>query len=241
MNRPWMPLYVNDYLSATMRLTTIEHGAYLLLIMEYWREGGLPNDDAKLAKIAGVKPTQWKRMRPTISGFFDAEWKHKRIDSEITRTAEISNKRKEAAKQMHSKCKAKADTLTLTLTPIKKEEEKKVEADANAPPTPKPRAIRLPNDWKPSADDLAFVKAKGWSPLEIELEATKFRNYWTAKSGRDATKLDWGRTWENWILNARRGTNVSSAREERREQFFDALGKLKAFGRGGGDPGGEVV
>lgn len=33
-------------------------------------------------------------------------------------------------------------------------------------------------------------------------ETEKFINYWTAKSGRDAAKLDWLATWRNWMLTA---------------------------------------
>lgn len=33
-------------------------------------------------------------------------------------------------------------------------------------------------------------------------ETEKFRNYWRAKAGREAVKLDWIATWKNWMLTA---------------------------------------
>ena len=59
MSRPWMPFYVADYLRDTRQLTTCEHGAYVLLILEYWATGGLPNDDDRLARIVGLSRTKW--------------------------------------------------------------------------------------------------------------------------------------------------------------------------------------
>lgn len=83
MSRPWMPLYVADYLADTGHLTTAEHGAYLLLIMHYWKNGGLPDDDGKLARIARCSLRDWLGMRQTLSEFFGEGWTHGRIEREI--------------------------------------------------------------------------------------------------------------------------------------------------------------
>ena len=40
MVKTWMPLYVGDYVGDTLHLELDEHGAYFLLMMTYWRNGG---------------------------------------------------------------------------------------------------------------------------------------------------------------------------------------------------------
>ena len=56
---------------------------------------------------------------------------------------------------------------------------------------------RLPEDWQPSERCIAYALDRGISRARISIEAEKFRNYWIAKSGRDATKRDWSATWRN--------------------------------------------
>ena len=70
MNRPWMPLYVGDYLGDTGHLTTTQHGAYLLLMMHYWRKGELPDDDRQLSKITKLPLKTWCDYRATLQDFF---------------------------------------------------------------------------------------------------------------------------------------------------------------------------
>jgi uncharacterized protein YdaU (DUF1376 family) len=93
MKRPWMPLYVGDYLGDTGHLTTAQHGAYLLLMMHYWRKGELPDDDRQLSKITKLPLRTWCEYRPTLQDFFHSGWRHKRIDAELERMLRVSEKR----------------------------------------------------------------------------------------------------------------------------------------------------
>lgn len=83
----WMPLYIGDYLADTMHLASAEHGAYLLLIMHYWRTGPLPDDDKILATIARTERREWTaEIGPIVRAFFrpaDGKLYHKRIDNEL--------------------------------------------------------------------------------------------------------------------------------------------------------------
>jgi hypothetical protein len=64
------------------------------------------------------------------------------------------------------------------------------------------KGTRLPEDWQPSQADRDFAIASGLENHQTDTEAVKFRNYWTAKA-EGATKINWPRTWQNWILNSR--------------------------------------
>jgi uncharacterized protein YdaU (DUF1376 family) len=67
----FMPLNIGLYLSDTTHLSAAEHGAYLLLLMAYWRNGGpLPDDDSELQAIAKLSQEQWSASRKRIRKFF---------------------------------------------------------------------------------------------------------------------------------------------------------------------------
>lgn len=81
-----MPLYIADYLADTGHLGTIDHGAYLLMMMHYWTKGPLPTDDGQLRKIARMTSREWADARGVLLDFFhleDGVYRHKRIDAEL--------------------------------------------------------------------------------------------------------------------------------------------------------------
>ena len=75
---PALPLFTDAYLGDTTHLTTLEHGAYLLLLITAWRapECRLPNDDKMLCRFTKLSPAQWKRIKPILMEFFEVEDEH---------------------------------------------------------------------------------------------------------------------------------------------------------------------
>ncbi|MFT9441052.1 MAG: DUF1376 domain-containing protein [Acetobacter papayae] len=110
--KTWMPVYIGDYLADTMRLSTLQHGAYFLLMMEYWRQGPLPDDMDELSAIARADRKVWdKSIWPTLKRFFskgeDGLLHQKRADIELERVQSISNKRREAVGQRRDRTNEK--------------------------------------------------------------------------------------------------------------------------------------
>jgi hypothetical protein len=63
------------------------------------------------------------------------------------------------------------------------------------------RATRIPGDFKVTPAMVEWSRER-CPTVDGRHETEKFINHWTAKSGKDATKLDWAATWRNWMLRA---------------------------------------
>ena len=118
MSRPWFPFYVGDYVRDTARLTTEAHGAYLLLILDYWVNGSPPDDDATLATITKLPLPVWRKRRAAVETFFEIKggrWTHRRIEKELTAATEKHQKRVEAGgKGGKAKAQAKQNPSNAT-------------------------------------------------------------------------------------------------------------------------------
>ena len=87
----WMKFYVSDYIADTMHLSTVEHGAYFLLICHYWQtQKPLMDDDKKFCLITKLSTKQWKKIKDNLATFFQIDehgWSHRRLTDEIKRAS----------------------------------------------------------------------------------------------------------------------------------------------------------
>tara|TARA_R110000822_G_scaffold14484_5_gene50916 strand:+ start:646 stop:1335 length:690 start_codon:yes stop_codon:yes gene_type:complete len=66
---------------------------------------------------------------------------------------------------------------------------------------PTQKAHRLPEDFKPSDKNWSEM-AEHFDWVDLKKETHHFIDYWLSVPPGKATKIDWQRTWKNWIRTA---------------------------------------
>lgn len=101
---PCLPLWTDSYLADTSHLTTEEHGAYLLLLIQAWRSAdcSLPADDDLLARLAGMSAAKWRSSKPIIMAFWTLDkrrkrWVQKRLKKERSKAVQKKQSAKDSA------------------------------------------------------------------------------------------------------------------------------------------------
>jgi len=97
---PYIQFYIAEYLADTAHLTTEEHGAYLLLIFNYWQRGKpLVDDNKRLASVVHLLNERWETVRTTLEEFFDIRdgyWYHPRIERDLKTVSDKHEKARKA-------------------------------------------------------------------------------------------------------------------------------------------------
>lgn len=214
-------------LTGMMELTLEERGAYnTVLDLIYDRDGDLPDDDRFLAGWCKCDLRVWRRIKQRLvdlgklyveGGKLRNERADRGVDEALHRVTSAADAgrasgRKRVATSNANKDLGRTAVPTADATNIEVRSKKKGESPLN-PPLPKmQRGTRISPDWKPSEADREYARKHGLSESRIDRAAEEFRNYWKAKSGRDALKCDWSATWQNRVLQIaefHRGRNGS--------------------------------
>lgn len=159
----WMPLYPGDYLRDTMHLDAEGHGAYMLLILAYWSNGGpIPSNEDWLRNVCRVREQSWMRVKGMVLPFFFEEagkLRHKRIDEELANAQDITEARSRAGRLgnqiRYSKDLANASQTDRTAIAKASHSDRTATANGSQsdPPSPSPSQYRESSEKPPSKQD----------------------------------------------------------------------------------------
>jgi uncharacterized protein YdaU (DUF1376 family) len=112
--RPFIRFYVKDHIARTHHLTCEQRGAYDYIQCAMWEtdDGYLPNDDAVLAKLAGIYPPNRTRVMAAIRHLFQIDGDRitlAHLQEEIAHCRMVSESKRRNTKSSPS---SKAYTLT---------------------------------------------------------------------------------------------------------------------------------
>jgi len=214
---PTMPLFTDAYIADTRDLSCEEHGAYLQLLIFMWRspDGWLPDDDTKLARMVGLTPAKWRRVKAGINRFFITENEQisqKKLQKTLKNLTEKLAKNKQNGK-LGGEAKSLKNNIT-HLANATKTLEQNGWRNSSEPPSEKlpyqnqkkeknikKRKIALPEACPERVDQekaLAFWQQKK-KAINLRDEVMKFRSHHTEKG---TTGLSWPDTWRTWYVNA---------------------------------------
>ncbi|WP_164485035.1 DUF1376 domain-containing protein [Pseudomonas sp. CMR5c] len=210
---PYMQLYVADYLADTMHLTTEEHGAYLLLIFNYWQTGR-PIPKARLARIARLSNERWTDVEQSLNEFFNDNgeaWVHERIERDLEAVHATQNQRsaagKASAEARKNKNAAKQqrksnDRSTPVEKPLNENSTNKdtdTDTDKETPPPPREDfpdsrcKFAMHEHWEPDGKSFAAVLTFNGLSGQIfdQDQFLEFKSFWIASPDDHRTQAKW--------------------------------------------------
>ena len=223
--------YPTIYQADTQQLTLAEDAAYRRLIDHYMTiRAPLLNDDRALARIIGIGLDEWEPIKNQIITYFKPSTNpagyllHKFCDEIIAKdTSRIVKSKTNGAKGGRPVTKGKTKGITHPVTEVKPlttlhntEQSKKVSG----------RGERFALQ-DPPADWLQFCVTQR-PDLDPGKTFDSFRDYWIAKTGNNATKLDWFATWRNWVRNQKSTTGENYGKPTKLSHIARGIAEARA-------------
>lgn len=210
---PWIKWYPGDFLNGIADLSPHEIALYTVILCRIYDEDGpVKNDINKFARRCNMRVDRCKK---TLNLLFE--------NGKLTlNNDEIDNFRAQIERKKRQKMSERQSGNRLKTVPVGSE--KPNENNGNGQPehnqTPtkhepngdllepepelerlkktkaKKRACQIPDDWVVTDNHKKIAADCGYSPNERLGIAIHFVDYWKSNGG---TKVDWDRTFNNWI------------------------------------------
>jgi uncharacterized protein YdaU (DUF1376 family) len=95
---PYRKHYPARMLTSTRNFSTLEYGALVTLMDCFWCEGGLPDDDDEVRKLAKLSKSQWAKSRARLAEKFGPDWSHDELVAERSATAANIRSKRESGR-----------------------------------------------------------------------------------------------------------------------------------------------
>jgi uncharacterized protein YdaU (DUF1376 family) len=211
----WYKREPTAYLGGVQGMTAKEHAVYSIILDLIYQHGGSVNNDPSWiagwisdmgpAAVRGAIAALIGRGKLTQEG---DQITNARAKSEAKTKENLSESRAKTGKKGgissgKSRSASNKNNNISEAIASPREEKSRVEEKREAKASPKSRGTRLPASWVLPREFGEWALSEGWAESAIRAEADKFKDYWTARAGRDAAKLDWLATWRNWLRNSK--------------------------------------
>jgi uncharacterized protein YdaU (DUF1376 family) len=209
------PHYIKAFKAATAHLTRVQRSLYREAIDLYYdleHPWDAADFDGWAHKLQARSDDEKADLRLVQKEFFpevDGCFRNERCDREILKYQSLIASASAAGKASAEKRKnAKATPVERPLASRstnqnQNQNQTSPNGDVAAGAGNKAsKGSRLPKEWAPSTDDLAFILAQR-PDLNPKTTAEMFRDYWHSKPGKDGVRVDWPATWRNWVRNQR--------------------------------------
>ena len=228
------PFYPSDWLGGVAGMKPAEVGIYINIVAMIYDAGGpIKLDEARLARRMCCPLVTFRSILSALISdekltFKDGFISNMRAEIELEK---LSHKRLSASASAASRWQEKpnktigASMRTQSERNANQNQSQSYKKEIDKSISKEKRGTRLFQDWIPDQNQTNEAAGMGLTMQEIDNEAAKFRDYWIAKSGQSATKVDWSATWRNWCRNVieRRGGKAGKpnpVRDDGKPQTF---------------------
>jgi hypothetical protein len=207
MSNPWFRFYSEWLDDEKVQMMPLDMQRHLVAL--FCLRCQRPTEKMTSEQIAfrlRVDETFLKRIHETFlkQGFIERDWSianwNKRQYASDSSTARVQKHREKIGLKQSETLHVTNETVTVTAPEQNRTDTEQIQTKTTASQATPIRGRRIPPDFSVTEEHRLFAEKNRLVSPDSEIGA--FKDYWEAKAGRDAVKLDWDKTFRNWLRNA---------------------------------------